>query len=80
LRVRPENVEWSSLSGNHAAIRILENNIDKIVWSVFSSNSNAGELLKTQVEIEAKKLYKNTSTYNMLNWFGISKNPSIFTY
>jgi len=80
LRVRPENVEWSSLSGNHAAIRILENNIDKIVWSVFSSNSNAGELLKTQVEIEAKKIYKNTSTYNMLDWFGISKNPSIFTY
>jgi hypothetical protein len=80
LRVRPENVEWSSLSGNHAAIRILENNIDKIVWSVFSSNSNAGELLKTQVEIEEKKIYKNTSTYNMLNWFGISKNPSIFTY
>jgi hypothetical protein len=83
LLVRPENVNWSSLSQNPEAIRILGNNKDKIVWSYFSSNPNAGELLKTQVEVEAKipkKIYDNTSKYNMLDWFGISKNPSIFTY
>jgi hypothetical protein len=82
LKVRPENINWYQLSGNPEAIRILRNNKDKIVWSEFSSNPNAGELLKAQVDIEAKipkKIYVNAHKYNMLDWYGISKNPSIFS-
>jgi hypothetical protein len=78
LKVRPENINWYQLSGNSEAIRILSKNKDKIVWSVFSSNPNAGELLKAQVEIEPK-IPKNAHKYNMLDWYGISENPSIFS-
>lgn len=83
LMVRPENINWSRLSQNPSAIRILGNNKDKIVWSYFSNNPNAGELLQERVEFEEKipkKIYENAHRYNMLNWYEISKNPSIFTY
>jgi hypothetical protein len=77
LLVRPENINWNRLSQNHAAVRILENNKDKIVWSYFSANPSAGELLQERIEYE-KKMPKDKK--NPLDWAGISKNPSIFTY
>ena len=83
LNERPENVSWMQLSQNPSAIRILGNNKDKIVWSYFSNNPNAGELLQERVELEEKipkKTYENAHRYNMLNWYELSKNPSIFTY
>jgi hypothetical protein len=82
LKVRPQNIHWYSLSGNPEAIKILNKNKDKIVWSIFSENPNAGELLQERVEFEEKlpkKKYNELTNYNKLNWYYLSKNPSIFT-
>ena len=83
LKERPENIDWIRLSQNPEAIRILRNNKDKIVWSYLSTNPSAGELLQERVEYEEKlpkKIYENAPKYNMLNWYELSENPSIFTY
>ena len=77
LLVRPENINWRRLSQNPEAVRILGNNKDKIVWSYFSANPSAGELLRERIEYEKKKPNDKS---NPLDWAGISKNPSIFTY
>lgn len=56
---------------------------DDVLRSYFSNNPNAGELLQERVELEEKipkKTYENAHRYNMLNWYELSKNPSIFTY
>jgi hypothetical protein len=83
LKEKPDNISWYKLSQNPEAIHILDKNRDKIVWSVFSENPNAGELLKDRVKYEEnllKKKYDEISNYNKLNWYGLSKNPSIFTF
>ena len=77
LLVRPVNINWRRLSQNPEAVRILGNNKDKIVWSYFSANPSAGELLRERIEYEKKKPNDKS---NPLDWAGISKNPSIFTY
>ena len=52
------------LSGNPAAISILEKNIDKVVWIRLSANPEAIHILeKNQDKIE---------------WASLSQNPSIF--
>jgi len=56
--------------------------MDKIIWSQFSENPNAGELLKDRVEFEGKlpqKKYNQLTNYSKLNWIALSLNPSIFT-
>ena len=79
------NINWNSLSKNPKAIHILDANRDKIVWSVFSENPEAGELLKHRVEFEgkllkfSKKEYDAISEYNKLKWDSLAMNPSIFT-
>jgi len=78
----PQNIDWVQLSKNQGAIDILDKNKDKIVWSAFSENPNAGELLKDRVEYEEKlkKKIDEIPQLNKLNWSALSKNPSIFTY
>lgn len=83
LKKNPENIGWYQLSKNPEAISILDKNMDKIIWSQFSENPNAGELLKLKdrVEYEGKlpqKKYNQLTNYSKLNWISLSKNPSIF--
>jgi hypothetical protein len=78
-----DKIIWYQLSQNPEAIDILNKNRDKIVWSELSENPNAGELFKDRVEYEnklPKKKYNELSNHNKLNWYGLSKNPSIFTF
>ena len=78
-----DKIIWYQLSQNPEAIDILDKNRDKIVWSELSENPNAGELFKDRVEYEnklPKKKYNELSNHNKLNWYGLSKNPSIFTF
>jgi hypothetical protein len=59
-----EKLDWSELSRNPKAIKVLEKNQDKINWSKLSKNSNAIELLE-----------KNQ---DKIDWQQLSENPSIF--
>jgi hypothetical protein len=74
----PEKISWGQLSRNPSAIKILLANIDKIVWSSFSSNTNiinpdAIKLLIKKIEEDKIKGRRNN-----LDWSELSANPSIF--
>ena len=73
-----EKINWGSLSENPEAIKLLEENIDKIVWLNLSSNHSpkAIKLLKDQVEYEnglSKAQYAKLS--NKISWLFLSSNP-----
>ena len=55
---------WNLLSGNPNAIKLLEQNPDKIDWSCLSENPNAIKLLEQNPD--------------KISWIGLSINPSIF--
>jgi hypothetical protein len=59
----------------------LKNNKDKIVWSVFSANPNAGDLLKDRAIEQARTksfvLNKMDPRQN-ITWHDFYANPSIF--
>jgi hypothetical protein len=52
------------LSENPNAIKILEQNLDKVKWDSLSRNPNAMHILKRNL--------------NKIDWYYISANPSIF--
>jgi hypothetical protein len=52
------------LSSNKNAIKILENNLDKVDWCNLSSNKNAIKLIENNLD--------------KVNWCNLSGNPSIF--
>ena len=73
-----EKINWGSLSENPEVIKLLEENIDKIVWLNLSSNHSpkAIKLLKDQVEYEnglSKAQYAKLS--NKISWLFLSSNP-----
>lgn len=73
-----EKINWSSLSENPEAIKLLEENRHKIVWLNLSSNHSpkAIKLLKDQVEYEnglSKAQYAKLS--NKISWLFLSSNP-----
>ena len=41
-----KNLDWNGLSANHAAIHLLEANLDKIYWRLLSQNPAAIHLLE----------------------------------
>jgi hypothetical protein len=53
---------WEELSANPAAIRLIEQNLDKICWSMLSQNSAAIHLLKNNM--------------HKVDWAMLSKNPN----
>ena len=73
-----EKINWSSLSENPEAIKLLEENRHKIVWLNLSSNHSpkAIKLLQDQVEYEnglSKAQYAKLS--NKISWRFLSSNP-----
>jgi hypothetical protein len=67
LHIPSDNLDWSTLSGNHYAIHILDKNQDKIDWRSLSFNSHprAIQLLEENIE--------------KIHWFGLScnRNPLV---
>jgi hypothetical protein len=64
LEKHPEYIDWNWLSGNECdeAIRMLQNNQDKIVWWICSSNASALEILKNNRDkIDWWSFCKNTN-------------------
>ena len=57
---------WYYLSRNPNAIRLLEQNPQKIFWSNLSENPNAICLLEQNPD--------------KIDWYYLSRNPNIFTY
>jgi hypothetical protein len=55
-----EKIDWELLSGNYAAIHLLEANKDKIFWPNLSPNESAIPLIKQRIKVE-KKLMKETN-------------------
>ena len=73
-----EKINWSSLSENPEAIKLLKENKYKIIWLNLSSNHSpkAIKLLKDQVEYEnglSKAQYAKLS--NKISWRFLSSNP-----
>ena len=58
------NFKTTFLSSDKNAIKILQNNLDKVDWSNLSSNKNAIELIKNNLD--------------KVDWCNFSRNPSIF--
>ena len=83
-----DKLNWSWLSGNPAAIHILEQNLDKITWRWLSANPAAIHLLEQNPDkINWITLSLNPAAIHILEqnldkiyWFWLSKNPAIFTY
>ena len=61
-----ERLDWTILSSNPNACRLLEQNPDKIGWYFLSHNTNAIHLLKENPD--------------EINWTHLSCRPSIFEY
>ena len=59
--INHKDIDWKSLSGNPAAIRMLEVNIDKVNWTSLSANPAAVHILN--------KNLKN------VDWYEVSANP-----
>jgi len=61
-----ERLTWKFLSQNSSpgAIKLLENNLDKIDWYYLSQNPNAIHILENNID--------------KLNWYRLSANPNIF--
>jgi hypothetical protein len=82
--VRTEYLDWSWLSENVNAIRMLEENMDRVNWYWLSCNLNAMELLKEYPDkIDWSKLSRNCNAIELLtqnpdkiNWDYLSGNPS----
>ena len=45
-----KNLDWMCLSANPNAIRLLEQNLDKIEWNYLSGNPNAIHLLEANLD------------------------------
>ena len=86
-------IKWMSLclNTNPTAIRILEENSDKINWSALSCNPAAIHILENNIEkinwsmlssntnSSAMQLIENeirTNPYTRINWLELSKNPA----
>jgi hypothetical protein len=74
----PEKISWGQLSRNPSAIKILLANIDKIVWSSFSSNTNIINPVAIKLLIKKIEEDKIKGRRNNLDWSELSANPSIF--
>ena len=73
LEKNVDKIDWRGLSSNPNAMILLENNVDKIYWHWLSMNRNAIHLL------EKKNAYHKIDLYELsINWYELSKNPSIF--
>ena len=59
-----DNIKWVLLAENPNAVRLLENNPQKIIWYCLSSNPNAIHLLEKNPE--------------KIKWRIFSTNPAIF--
>jgi hypothetical protein len=80
----PSKINWSSLCRNSdlGAIYLLQENYDKIDWSVLSSNPNAIYLLedrvKYQLKIQEEGRMETLKMKERISWIGISANSAIF--
>jgi hypothetical protein len=80
----PSKINWSSLCRNSdiGAIYLLQENYDKIDWSVLSSNPNAIHLLedrvKYQLKIQEEGRMDTLKMKERISWKGISANTAIF--
>lgn len=77
---------WNALSGNPAAIHLLEKNLDKINWYILSGNHAAIHLLEKYPDrIDWRALSSNPVAIHLLKkypdriyWQELSRNPGIF--
>ena len=83
-----EKLKWDCLSGNPAAIHILEQNPDKIVWQCLSKNPAAIHLLEQNTDkihwywlsLNPAAIHLLEQNLDKIDWKYLSFNPSIFTY
>ena len=84
-----DKIDWNRLSENVNAIHILEKNLDKVDWSLLSLNRNAIHILAKNIDkidwvylsqnLNANHILENNlDKIDKINWFSLSKNPSIF--
>ena len=83
-----DNIDWSELSANPNAIKLLRENPENIEWDTYSANTNAITDLSTNLDkIDWYYLSINNNAIDILrenqdkiDWTYISTNPAIFTY
>jgi len=82
-------LDWSLLSANPNAIKLLEANLDKVSWDALSRNPNAIRILEANPEnIIWDSLSMNSNAIHLLEknqdkiyWdYLLSYNTAIFTY
>lgn len=83
-RIPLPNKAWKILSGNHGAIEVLEQNINKINWRKLSANKGAIDLLEKNIDkINWDKLSCNKESARLwtnldkMNWEHCSKSGPI---
>jgi len=79
--VKKDELDWSMLSVNPCAIKIMEKNKDLVNWKYITRNPNATELLKERVEYEStltSMQYNNLGTNNRIDWRELSRCECIF--
>jgi hypothetical protein len=69
-----QKIDWYNLSGNYAAIKLLQMNQDKIRWDTLSANPKAISLIKKKI-IEEEKLGYDNEKINNIDWSELSANP-----
>ena len=86
--IPPYSICWSTLSSNPRAIRLLEQNLDKINWTWLSTNPAAIHLLEKNIDkIDWQRLSTNPAAIHLLkknidkiDWRELSENtnPDVF--
>ena len=83
-----ESLDWTNLSRNPAAIRLLETNLDKVDWYQVSFNPEAIHILEANLDkVDWWFLFQNPAAIHLLeekldkikvNWILLSLNPGLF--